>query len=309
MHPRVEELLKLPIAKQCSPEWFKDRQDKITSSVASGCLPRTKEIIEPWKKQFYSIDPEYFDNYKTSQDMSCSNYNTFFNFFERYTDRKKYAFVENEAIYWGKKYEQVVINYYMKKYDKIVYEIGLIPFPNQPYLGASPDGITDDGFALEIKCPKSRKINGIPPLEYWIQIQFHLQATQLEICHFIETSIREYNTFKEWESDYNTYASGILFQIEKVVGDSLKDREYLYMPPHYNPQHWVIEQLPILQTTFPNHNVVPVFFKLITVNFAPIKRDDNWFKQYALPHLKSAHEKIAYYKKFPKELINEKKLF
>ena len=51
------------------------------------------------------------------------------------------------------------------------------------YFGASPDGIVSYesknkdyvGRMLEIKCPKSRKIDGIIPIGYYYQIQGQLE--------------------------------------------------------------------------------------------------------------------------------------
>ena len=49
------------------------------------------------------------------------------------------------------------------------------------YLAASPDGITPDGVMLEIKCPLSREIKGIPPIYYWQQMQQQLDWTVSQI--------------------------------------------------------------------------------------------------------------------------------
>ena len=56
-------------------------------------------------------------------------------------------------------------------------------------VGGSPDGITDSGILVEIKCPKTRKpiqcIEQIPK-DYYHQIQFYLFMLDLEICHYVE---------------------------------------------------------------------------------------------------------------------------
>ena len=65
--------------------------------------------------------------------------------------------------------------------------------------GASPDGITRNGIMIEIKSPYSRKVNGIVPSNYWVQMQLQLEVCNLEICHFVEIEA----SFYESENDYN----------------------------------------------------------------------------------------------------------
>lgn len=78
-----------------------------------------------------------------------------------------------------------------QKYELVrgvrVYLLGLIPLPNHPWLGASPDGITSDGKLIEIKCPSSRRIgNGLVPPIYVPQVQLQLQALEVNELDFIQ---------------------------------------------------------------------------------------------------------------------------
>ena len=57
---------------------------------------------------------------------------------------------------------------------------------------------------LEIKCPKSRVINGYPPEYYHIQVQGQLEVCELEYCDFLECNIKEYNTKEEFFDDIIT---------------------------------------------------------------------------------------------------------
>ena len=45
-------------------------------------------------------------------------------------------------------------------------------------MGASPDGITDDGVMVEIKCPPKRKFTKTVPPHYKMQV-----LGQLEVCN------------------------------------------------------------------------------------------------------------------------------
>lgn len=300
MDDRVKEILSRPQSEQGTPQWFRDRQGRITSSKAAACLPRIREIAGPWHDRF---KPE---NFVFDSQLSCSNYTSFYNFYEREVFKGKQTFKAGPAVLWGQKYEQVVTNWYQEKYDKQVNSTGLLPFPGHDWLGASPDGVTNEGTVIEIKCPKSRKIDGTPPLEYWIQIQFHLQATQLDICHYIETTIKEYMTFKEFELEQEIPESGTLIQIE-TIPDQLETRRYVY-GPRTNSLDWLVENLQDQIDKWPDHNVVPVFFKMIVVNQVEIRRDDEWFKS-ALPHLESARNKIDLYKRNTRQITRELNLF
>jgi hypothetical protein len=40
--------------------------------------------------------------------------------------------------------------------DEVVHEIGLCPHPVEKWLGGSPDGVSESGKLVEIKCPPQR---------------------------------------------------------------------------------------------------------------------------------------------------------
>ena len=46
------------------------------------------------------------------------------------------------------------------------------------------------GYLLEIKNPVSRKLTGIPKLDYWVQMQQQMYVTKLPYCDFLETIIK-----------------------------------------------------------------------------------------------------------------------
>ena len=110
------------------------------------------------------------------------------------------SFFGSVATAWGQKYEAVANSIYEYMSEKKVHEFGLLQHQNYTYLGASPDGISEDGIMLEIKCPKSREITGIPPHYYWIQVQGQLEVCDLEVCHFLECQIKECNDEEEYWS-------------------------------------------------------------------------------------------------------------
>jgi putative phage-type endonuclease len=101
-------------------------------------------------------------------------------------------FVYNDAMKWGNKYESVAVLIYEYRNQKKILEFGCLKHPTFSFLGASPDGITTEGIMLEIKCPSSREITGIPPSYYWCQVQGQLEVCELDRCDFLECRIKEY---------------------------------------------------------------------------------------------------------------------
>ena len=56
----------------------------------------------------------------------------------------------------------------MQAVGEIAFEVGLVVHPELTWLGASPDGVTNTGRLIEIKCPFKRLI--VPtetPHHYW----------------------------------------------------------------------------------------------------------------------------------------------
>lgn len=87
---------------------------------------------------------------------------------------------------WGVMFEPIANHIYAKRIGVSVHEFGLLRHPSIPHIGASPDGITDMGVMLEIKCPFSRIIDGTVPAAYVAQIQCQLDVCQLDECDFFE---------------------------------------------------------------------------------------------------------------------------
>ena len=181
MDQKVLKLIRKKQYAQRSEEWYKVRKNLITASSAASCLIRDIKTCESYVKE-YRLE-EIFDY----NNKCCNPYSTKKQYF---LDKSGYGsqFKGNIATFWGQKYESVVTDLYSNKFNKDVLEFGLIIHDNPEYswLGASPDGITPDGVMIEIKCPFRRKITGIPPMYYWIQVQLQLEVCDLEYCDFVE---------------------------------------------------------------------------------------------------------------------------
>jgi len=156
MHPRVEELLKIPQFEQRTPEWYQQRENAITASD----LPTV---------------------------LGENSYKTPFNLLVDKCNANPKPFVGNAATQWGNHYEDIAIEKYSEIYSKEVLSFGLLIHRDYSWLGGSPDGITKDGILLEVKCPVKRKIvMGEVPHHYLSQVLLNLEICDLELAHFIE---------------------------------------------------------------------------------------------------------------------------
>ena len=174
---QLKEINKIPIIVQRSDEWFNTRKNLITASDMAQALNKGK-----------------FGNQK---DFLTKKINNLLN------NNNKYVQSDNIALVWGVKYEEVANMIYMRRNDIKVYEYGLIKHPTISCFGASPDGISELGVMLEIKCPFRRVINGTIPEQYWMQIQGQLEVCDLEECDYLECKISEYKSEKEFLDDTN----------------------------------------------------------------------------------------------------------
>jgi len=87
---------------------------------------------------------------------------------------------------YGNKYEDEARQKYCALTGETVYEVGLVAHPSFPWLGGSPDGITESGKLLEIKCPPKRAITAEVPKYYVPQIQILMEIFDLEECDFVQ---------------------------------------------------------------------------------------------------------------------------
>lgn len=152
MHPRVAELLAEKYDDQRSPEWFALRGNMLTASdVAS------------------AIGANFFKHPETLILEKCG------------VGKK---FTGNSDTARGVRLEPIVRDMYDALSKCKTHEIGLLVHPEHKWLGGSPDGVTEEGVLVEIKCPK--KISSKVPVYYMPQIQLLLEIMNLEECDFIQ---------------------------------------------------------------------------------------------------------------------------
>lgn len=199
---------------QRTPEWYAARESMITASdfaqaLDLGKFGTRKDLFE---KKCGHVPPRAFD-------ASCP------------------------PLRWGIMFEPVACNIYSSLNANVkVHEFGLLrhPDPRTPFLGASPDGISENGIMIEIKCPWRRRIDGTVPLQYYLQIQGQLSVTGLRECDYFEVEFEELrddaSVFSEF-SDENFLTSAEFSQrsiMRGVLVETLVVGEvatYVYSPP------------------------------------------------------------------------------
>ena len=97
------------------------------------------------------------------------------------------VFKGNKFTQHGQDMEAAAIARYEVETGHTVETFGLMVSPDEPWLGGSPDGITQCGRIVEVKCPVTREIvPGEIPRQYMAQVQQLMHITGLEVADFVE---------------------------------------------------------------------------------------------------------------------------
>jgi putative phage-type endonuclease len=153
LNSNVKRLLEATYFEQRSPEWLELRENMLTASDAATAI---------------GANP-----YEKPRDLLVKK-----------VGKKKWD--GNEATRRGTILEPIARDLYDARYNRKSHEIGLVQHPVHTWLGGSPDGITEDGLLIEIKCPLTRKITDKVPKHYIAQIQVLMEILDLPECDFIQ---------------------------------------------------------------------------------------------------------------------------
>jgi putative phage-type endonuclease len=176
----------IPVIVQKTDEWFKARENMISASDFAQALNEGKFGTQ---KQLIMKKVKPTDDFKSNM------------FFE-----------------WGNLFESVASDIYSVIHNNIkIYDFGLIKHPKLDFFGASPDGISELGIMLEIKCPLRRKIipGGDVPLQYYYQIQGQLDVCELNECDYFECEFILYSNYADFYND-NESIKGIILKKNNV---------------------------------------------------------------------------------------------
>lgn len=287
---QLGKLLSLKKVEQRTPEWYSLRMTMLTASdwataIGEGHFNKKEDLI--LKK--CGKGPQFLGNIYTE---------------------------------WGVKYEDVAVRLYELRNKTNVYEFGVLVHPQYPFLGASPDGITVKGIMLEIKCPYSRKITGIVPRHYWIQIQGQLEVCNLSYCDFLECKISEYSGINEYLDDVEDNPPIMDFGVDEKLQDKYeKGHVFLRTKDHMEKgvvltfntpegeNKYFHSELGVSKKEFEDwhkrvKSEVPSDWVERRINYwrfdktscVRVERDPNWFSE-ALLKLKETWNQIEHYKK------------
>jgi putative phage-type endonuclease len=209
----------------------------------------------------------------------------------------KDEFTGNFATEWGVKFEPIACRMYELKTNSHINNFGLIPhysnFQHQEqylqpitFLGASPDGIRDDGVMLEIKCPTSREITGIPPRYYWVQMQIQMECCNLDRCHFLECKFIEFSNKEDFFSSSSNDKGVVSYnQTTKVYN-------YLFPVPDKREdiEAWCIQY----------EDTKISYFILDKYSCVLVERDRDWFAS-ILPKLRKFWKEVLDARKNPEK--------
>lgn len=168
---QLEVLKKIPVVEQRSQEWYDMRLTMMTASDLAQALGKGKFASQ---KDFYIKKSGYVEQ---TFDFTIP------------------------PMKHGTMFEPVANSFYENLMSTKVHEFGLLKHPELEWFGASPDGVTDNGVMLEIKCPYRRKIDGTVPEQYYMQICGQMDVAGLDECDYLECIFREYQNEESFLGD------------------------------------------------------------------------------------------------------------
>ena len=184
------------VGTRISPEMVLERRKHIGKQrVVLQKLMENPGIVQR-TPEWYAARNEIVSASDFAQALGCAKFGNQRDFF-----RKKAGLPDEQEPFdgsvpplkWGTMLEPIAQALYTAvNAGVIVHEFGLLRHPTLDFIGASPDGITETGVMVEIKCPYRRKIvPGECPTQYYYQIQGQLAVCGLDQCDFWEVEIEE----------------------------------------------------------------------------------------------------------------------
>ena len=253
---KIKYLSEKPQPQQRTPEWYEFRHKLITASNAYKAFETQStqnQLIYEKCQPLFIPDPD------AVQQPVCVT----------------------STLHWGQKYEPLSVMIYEDSYKTHVGDFGCIQHEKYSFLGASPDGINIDaknlryGRMLEIKNIVNREINGIPKIEYWIQMQLQMETCDLDECDFLETRFTEYENEELYaKDDDDDTLKGIIMYFSTPEGKP----HYIYKPLYLtNVDEW--EQQNMEENSKLNYVWIKnIYWKLDQFSCVLVLRNKKWFQ-------------------------------
>lgn len=259
---QLKKLLKVPKIEQKTEEWYKARENMISASDFAQALG--------------------FGKFGTSNQLiqkKCDPPN-------------EAAFsLSNQFFKWGNMFESVAIDIYSHMNSVTVHSFGLLKHPKHNFLGASPDGISDLGIMVEIKCPLKRKITGDIPTQYYYQIQGQLDVCNLTECDYFECEFATFNSYTDFEKGISDH------EYTGIVIDMCDTGKCIYSPILYGDSKESIKKAKIFMEENSKiegkYNIL--YWYLVKSNTKRVVKDQKFLKE-KIKDLESVWQKILFYR-------------
>lgn len=189
--------------------------------------------------------------------------------------------ISNDAIKWGILFEPVATKIYSILNNRIkIHEFGLLTYNEYNHYGASPDGISELGIMLEIKCPYTREIiDDDIPIKYYDQMQGQLAVCGLDLCDYAEFSFQEIDLNTYLNLDKHSFCGMIVEQPNNNIVYSK-----IYEDPHLSYSKYIkLDSKKITYWKLKKYNIQRVTFD-----------KDLWYNDY-LPKIKEFWNKVLLY--------------
>jgi putative phage-type endonuclease len=263
---QLEWLKNQPHYPQKSDEWFKFRNGGITASAAYKVLSGLPSDYDYLLKEKVIASQEF----KQLTGKACSH---------------------------GILYEEVAQYIYQRKFKVKIEEYGCIRHKSYSHILSSPDGIVNNveddgdrkmlGRMLEIKCPYSRVLNGLPLYSYFVQCQLQLEVCDLEYCDFYECVFKEYTEIdfmSIFEKTPPLYYGVVIQYIDESVdksGGGKKETKYFYPLEDDDVKSFqtrIQTEIDLILLDYSNNVIKYSYWVLEQNNIVTIKRDRAWFE-------------------------------
>lgn len=291
---RVQYLLNKPQPEQLSPEWYTLRKNMLTASSDIG-----------------TITGDSYDHKKAKTPEEKQHLINILLLKKNGNDLK--GFKGNDVTRWGQKYEEIVSKIYEIKTDSNMIEFGLIQHDKYSFIGASPDGISNLGVMLEIKCPQLRKITGVVPRYYWCQVQVQLEVCDLDHCDFVEGVFHEFHDEHELHDDDMCEFKGLIgemyncdcFKKNCKCYDNPDNRKFIY--PNIRTSH--IEQRKEIKKIYERKYISTLKYKrtiywgMKQFSNVRVERDREWWGK-NIEKIINVWDQVLYYRDNKPELQN-----